>query len=404
MPFGQELVHYAIGIASCGVPGLPAGLGALWAAHGRLPWSRLVEPAMRLAVEGVAMPAAHASCLQMLATVMTMNEGARIYSPGGSILEEGDVLHQPGLVHALEAMADEGVATFYSGTIAEALLELMDERLGLVTREDLASYEARWSDPVELEFRGHAVRTRAGLGDFPGALANLPHLRGLDEPTRVLALVEALAGPAAGTGTTNLAVLDADGNACVLTTSLGLGSGDFLPGFDLHLNSMLGEADLVQEPLQPGDRMASMMSPVIALADGDVRARRRRGGRDTPAERAPAGRGGRARRTARFAGGRRPVPRPSGRLGGSARAGLQRGNAGSARVSRLRGSCLAGTAPLLRRCERRHADRRRGGSAEKRRCASPSLRTGLSARTHPTYPHSGQPGFACTVPPPRGLA
>ena len=99
---------------------------------------------------------------------------------------------------------------------------------------------------------------------------SLPRLRGLNEPARVLALVETLGGHAADTGTTNLAVLDADGNACVLTTSLGLGSGDFVPGFDLHLNSMLGEADLVQEPLQPGVRMASMMSPVVALEGPDV--------------------------------------------------------------------------------------------------------------------------------------
>src|SRR5512133_13917 len=49
VPFGAELVHYAVGPASCGVPGLPAGLGALWEAHGRLPWARLFEPALRLA-------------------------------------------------------------------------------------------------------------------------------------------------------------------------------------------------------------------------------------------------------------------------------------------------------------------------------------------------------------------
>src|ERR671939_1877894 len=49
VPFGAELVHYAVGPASCGVPGLPAGLDALWHAHGRLPWSRLLEPPLRLA-------------------------------------------------------------------------------------------------------------------------------------------------------------------------------------------------------------------------------------------------------------------------------------------------------------------------------------------------------------------
>ncbi len=60
-------------------------------------------------------------------------------------------------------------------------------------------------------------------------------------------------------------MIDSDGNACVLTTSLGLGSGDWLPGLDLHLNSMLGEVDLIREPLVPGARMASMMAPSLAF-------------------------------------------------------------------------------------------------------------------------------------------
>jgi gamma-glutamyltranspeptidase/glutathione hydrolase len=47
VPFGVEVVHYAIGPASCAVPGVPAGLGALWEAHGRLPWPRLVDDARR---------------------------------------------------------------------------------------------------------------------------------------------------------------------------------------------------------------------------------------------------------------------------------------------------------------------------------------------------------------------
>jgi gamma-glutamyltranspeptidase/glutathione hydrolase len=54
----------------------------------------------------------------------------------------------------------------------------------------------------------------------------------------------------------------------VLTSSLGLGSGDFLPGLDLHLNSMLGEIDLVRGALEPGDRVLSMMAPTLTV-DGD---------------------------------------------------------------------------------------------------------------------------------------
>ena len=81
-------VDYAVGASSCAVPGLPAGLDALWRAQGRLPWARLVEPALALARRGVAMPTAHAACLAMLEPVMTMREGAAMYAPGGRLLPQ----------------------------------------------------------------------------------------------------------------------------------------------------------------------------------------------------------------------------------------------------------------------------------------------------------------------------
>ena len=270
VPFGAELVHYAVGPASCGVPGLPAGLGALHREHGRLPWSRLVEPAVRLAREGVEFPRAHADCLAMLGPVMTMDAGARIYSPGGRLLGAGETLRQPGLVPALEALAEEGPRCLYEGSLGEALLALMVERGGLVTRADLRAYEALWSDPVEMAYAGTRVLTRAGLAPVGDALSRLPPLRGLAPGGRALALVKALQDADAAGDTTNIAVVDGDGDACVLTSSLGLGSGDFVPGLDLHLNSMLGEADLVRGPLEPGQRMESMMSPLLALDEAGL--------------------------------------------------------------------------------------------------------------------------------------
>jgi gamma-glutamyltranspeptidase/glutathione hydrolase len=269
VPFGAELVHYAVGIASCGVPGVPAGLGELWRRHGRLEWPRLVEPALRLARAGVEMTPAQASCLAMLATVMTMNEGARIYAPRGSLLAAGDRLEQPGLVRALELLAEEGAASAYSGSIADALLALMHERGGLVTREDLEAYRAEWSAPDEVAYLDARVYTRGDLSGLPEALPRVPRLRELSEAERVLILTRILDsdGPEGVGDTTNITVVDGDGNACVLTTSLGLGSGDFLPGFDLHLNSMLGEADLVRGALEAGERMRSMMAPTLVLGD-----------------------------------------------------------------------------------------------------------------------------------------
>ena len=265
VPFGAELVHYAVGPASCAVPGLPAGLVALSHEHGRLPWARLVQPALALARDGVAFPPAHAACLAMLAPVMTMNEGERIYAPRGELLQAGDRLEQPGLVTALEELAEDET-TAYDGALADALLGLLAERGGLITRSDLAAYQVRWTDPVELSYAGRRLLTRADLSGLPETVRRLPSLRGLDETARVLALADALRSHVDGHGhTTNSTVVDSDGNACVITSSLGLGSGDYLPGLDLHLNSMLGEADLLRGELEPGSRMHSMMAPTLAF-------------------------------------------------------------------------------------------------------------------------------------------
>ena len=265
VPFGNELVHYSVGVGSCAVPGVPAGLDELWRCHGRLPWERLVEPALRLARESVEMTRAQASCLAMLAPVMTLDAGARIYSPDGRLLEEGDRLVQPGLVSALEALAAEGAASVYTGTVAEALLALMEERGGGVTRADLDGYRAVWSEPVAVDYAGMRLLTRAGLSAVPETAGRLPRFRGRNERDRALAWAETLGpDPAGSPGTTNITVADADGSACVLTTSLGLGSGDFVPGLDLHLNSMLGEAELLRGPIDPGERMGSMMAPSAA--------------------------------------------------------------------------------------------------------------------------------------------
>jgi gamma-glutamyltranspeptidase/glutathione hydrolase len=246
------------------VPGVPALLGELHRAHGRLPWPELVQPALRLARDGVAMPEAHVACLVMLEPVMTMREGGRMYAPGGALLQTGDTLRQPGLVPALESLAEEGAAGAYTGTIGRALLELSDERGGRITHGDLAAYRAEWHDPVTVGWRGRRVLTRAGLSGVPQTLERFA------EPG-LLALVAALDVPhAQQMHTTNLVAVDRDGGACVLTTSLGLGSGDWLPGLDLHLNSMLGEADLLQGELEPSGRMQSMMAPSLVFDDAGL--------------------------------------------------------------------------------------------------------------------------------------
>jgi gamma-glutamyltranspeptidase/glutathione hydrolase len=277
IPFGNEIVHYQVGIASCAVPGVPAGLDELWRRYGALSWERVVEPALELARAGVEMPPAHAACLHMLAPVMTLREGARIYAPEGELLNAGDCLQQPGLAKALELISEEGAHTFYRGMVADELMALMDARGGPVTWDDLQHYEPRWREPLEASYLGLRVLTRGGLSNLLTTLSALPTMRGMTPAQRALTLAQVLeAPPYTGKGerigdTTNLVTADDEGNACVLTTSLGLGSGDYLPDLDVHLNSMLGEVDLQVEPLVPGARMESMMSPTLVLDDNGLK-------------------------------------------------------------------------------------------------------------------------------------
>ena len=261
--FGDELVPYAIGPASCAVPGLPAALGQLWERLGRLPWSRLCEPALALARTGVPLPPMHARCLGMLGGLFSLNRGKEIFARDGRLLAEGDVLHQPGLVDTLEALAEEGAASAYRGSIAEALLRVD----GIVlSAEDLADYRPLWGDPVFVEYAGRRIATRAGISGVPGLLPRLPRLRGLEASDRVLALVETFTPvPEGAEHTTNVVAVDTHGRACVLTHSLGVGAGVWLPGFDLQLNNLLGEPDIAHGEPRRGDHLESRMAPTLAF-------------------------------------------------------------------------------------------------------------------------------------------
>ena len=263
--FGEEIVVYSVGPASCAVPGLPAALGELWSAHGRLPWARLVEPALELARGGVLLPEMHERSLEMLADVYSRERGAELFVRNGRTLRAGDMLVQPGLVQALEAISAEGSATVYSGSLAEALLALDGV---VVTADDLRRYRACWREPVYAAFGAHRVATRSGLSGVPELLPRLPRFAGLAETERVLRLVDALGvAEESGEHTTNMAAVDAQGRACVLTHSLGVGAGVWVPGFDIQLNNLLGESDIAFGEPSPGDHLESRMAPSLAFDD-----------------------------------------------------------------------------------------------------------------------------------------
>ncbi len=136
--------------------------------------------------------------------------------------------------------------------------------------DDLASYRARWHDPALVGYAGRRIATRGGLSGVPELLPRLPRLAGLTRTERVLALVEAFEPhPNGGEHTTNMVAVDGHGRACVLTHSLGVGAGVWLPGFDVQLNNLLGESDIASGDPQRGDHLESRMAPSLVFdADG----------------------------------------------------------------------------------------------------------------------------------------
>jgi gamma-glutamyltranspeptidase/glutathione hydrolase len=269
--FGGLPQVYSIGGASVAVPGVPAGCGEVHRRWGRLPWSDVVAPAIELARTGVPLPAAHAVTLDSCAPALAWGEGAGVYTPGGRQLAGGDLLFHDGLAGALTELAASGPAVFYTGVYAKVLVDAVRAAGGSLGPRDLADYRVLETPVDHAELAGHRVLARHDLNRTVDTIAALP--TELTRPARTAGVAVALRdrGRQRIGDTTNVSVVDADGNACVITTTLGLGAGVWLPGLGINLNSMLGEGELVTDDLAPGKRMSSNMCPLVVIApDGGL--------------------------------------------------------------------------------------------------------------------------------------
>lgn len=268
--FGDVPMSYMIGGTSVGVPGVPAGAGEVHRRWGRLPWHRVVEPSITLAASGVVLPGAQARTLVAVAPALVPGEGAAIYAPNGRLLQGGDLLFHPGLDATLAALAEEGPAAFYTGKIAQETAEAVRDAGGVLGPADLAAYRVRRLPVVRAPLAGMTVAGRHDLNHTVATIAALPaRLATMRRPKRSVAVARALVdhGRARLGDTTNISVVDADGNACVITLTLGIGSGVWVPGRGIHLNSMLGEGELYTGDLAAGGRVSSMMCPLV-VSDG----------------------------------------------------------------------------------------------------------------------------------------
>lgn len=307
-------VTATVGYGSVATPG---GLAAYAAAHlrfGRAPWAEVLAPAVEVAREGFPLGRASAYYLAYSHDSIfsrSADSHAALHDGDGALLAEGAQVHIPHLADTLELLAEHGAVAFYTGEVAERIVEDMAAHDGLVTAEDLARYRpalrtslavtaGEWqlgTNPPPAIGGAALAAMLTLLGGRPyGAWtpADVAHLIAVQDfvlryrrdrldtaEDRGAAAEELLAMVAAGgpmrleaPSTLNVSVVDSDGNACAVTASDGYGSGVMVPGTGLWLNSALGEPELNPHGLHalaPGSRLASNMAPTVGRRpDGAV--------------------------------------------------------------------------------------------------------------------------------------
>jgi gamma-glutamyltranspeptidase/glutathione hydrolase len=149
-----------IGHLASGVPGSVAGMEEAWRRFGTLPWSDLLQPAIRLARDGFAVGTRSLrSWNEKADTLAWFPSTAAVFLPGGAPPAEGALFRQPDLARSLEAIAVDGAAAFYRGWIADSTVAQMERGGGIITHEDLGAYQAVWRDPVVLGYRRYEIIT-----------------------------------------------------------------------------------------------------------------------------------------------------------------------------------------------------------------------------------------------------
>jgi gamma-glutamyltranspeptidase/glutathione hydrolase len=148
----------ALGI---GVPGTPAGLALALEKYGsgKFTLAVLLHPAIDLARDGVVMTDDSADTLpDWHSWLARWPSSAKIFSrPDGTSLQDGDRLVQEDLAKTLSAIAQQGPNGFYQGPVAEKLVEAISNAGGIITLDDLKSYQAIIRTPMRGTYRGYDI-------------------------------------------------------------------------------------------------------------------------------------------------------------------------------------------------------------------------------------------------------
>ncbi len=145
------------GHKAAGVPGTVDGMYRLHEKFGSIPWSELIQPAIDLAQNGVKVSETEAKNYNRFQDdINKYNEEDNIFLKTGG-WKTNDTLIQKDLAKTLILVRDSGRNGFYSGRIAELIIDEMDDGGGIITIEDLQQYASKFRNPVEGDYKGHKI-------------------------------------------------------------------------------------------------------------------------------------------------------------------------------------------------------------------------------------------------------
>lgn len=333
-----------LGHKACGVPGTVAGMVEAHNRFGHLPWSELIDPVIRLAGEGFPLTESDANGLNHYREVFERVNGEKVRFITEKEWKSGDIFIQEELANTLILIRDHKRAGFYSGETASRIIEEMRQGGGLIDDRDLEEYRAIWREPVAGLFKG--IRVISMPPPSSGGIALIQLLKmvepfpirswGWNNPRTIHIMAESeklvyadraeylgdpdyfdvpvkqlisdsyisrrrklidlsRAKPAdeisAGNvmpeseQTTHFSIVDSDGNAVAVTTTLngGFGSKVLVQGAGFFLNNemddfsikpghpnMFGLLGGEANAIAPGKRMLSSMTPTILEKNGKL--------------------------------------------------------------------------------------------------------------------------------------
>ena len=331
------------GALASGVPGTIAGIFEAQAKFGKLKPAEILQPVIDLARNGFVVTKAQAERLQRNREVFVEVNGPETFF--AKEIKEGDTLKIPVLAATLERIAKNGRDEFYKGETAKILARHMQENGGIIAEADLAAYEAAWRDPIVFPYRDLKIISMAPPSSGGITLAQIfsmleqHDLKKLDHhsPEYIQLLVEAerrayadrnfyLGDPdfvkipvdqlldkeylksrmsnfsfekatkseeisegkiafAESMETTHYSIVDAEGNAVSVTTTLngGYGSKVYIDELGFFMNNemddfsakpgipnMFGLIGAEANSIAPGKRMLSSMTPTIVEKEGKL--------------------------------------------------------------------------------------------------------------------------------------